>query len=142
MCKRKLAKIGRHTQHHNFSTKKEQASTSTTALPTALPTAFYWNYTTKIPSNDSNGTFVTIKKKLKFWVVWDEVFYPKECRQVEQLYTTPLIEKFKIEFPVTMEMLPSCQVMVYYVREDNEVVADTVELHVEGKLENQVKRVL
>ena len=36
-------------------------------------------------------------------------------------------------------MVPSCRVMVYYVRKDKEVVADSVELDVEDKLENQVK---
>ena len=38
-----------------------------------------------------------------------------------------------------MEMVPSCRMMVYYVREDKEVVADSVDFDVEDKLENQVR---
>lgn len=38
-----------------------------------------------------------------------------------------------------MGMVPSCQMMVYYVRKDKEVVADSIEVDVEDKLENQVK---
>lgn len=56
------------------------------------------------------------------------------------MYTTPLVKTFEIDIPVTTGMVPSCQVIVYYVREDKEVVADSMEFHVEDKLENQVKR--
>ena len=52
--------------------------------------------------------------------------------------TRSLVEKFDIKFRVTMDMVPSCRVMVYYVRKDKEVVADSVQLDVEDKLENQV----
>ena len=52
--------------------------------------------------------------------------------------TTSLVENFDIKFRVTMDMVPSCRVMVYYVRKDKEVVADSVELDVEDKLQNQV----
>ena len=38
-----------------------------------------------------------------------------------------------------MEMVPSCRVMVYYVRKDKEVVADSVSVDVEDRLENQVR---
>ena len=49
-----------------------------------------------------------------------------------------LVERFDIKFQVKIEMVPSCRVMVYYVRKDKEVVADSAELDVEDKLENQV----
>ncbi len=35
--------------------------------------------------------------------------------------------------------MPSCRVMVYYVRRDKEVVADSVDFDVEDKLQNQVR---
>ena len=38
-----------------------------------------------------------------------------------------------------MEMVPSCKLMVYYVRKDKEVVVDTINFDVEDKLKNQVK---
>ena len=56
----------------------------------------------------------------------------------QNLTTRSLVENFDIKFRVTMDMVPSCRVMVYYVRKDKEVVADSVELDVEDKLENQV----
>ena len=51
----------------------------------------------------------------------------------------PLVERFDIKFQVTMAMVPSCRVMVYYVRKDKEVVVDSVNVDIEDKLENQVK---
>ena len=58
----------------------------------------------------------------------------------KQSHTTrPLVERFDIKFQVTMAMVPSCRVMVYYVRKDKEVVVDSVNVDVEDKLENQVK---
>ena len=35
--------------------------------------------------------------------------------------------------------MPSCGVMVYYIRQDKEVVADSIQLDVEDKFENQVR---
>ena len=36
-------------------------------------------------------------------------------------------------------MVPKCKVLVYFVKLDREIVADSVEYKVEEKLENQVK---
>ena len=57
---------------------------------------------------------------------------------LKKLGERTLVERFDIKFQVKIEMVPSCRVMVYYVRKDKEVVADSAELDVENKLENQV----
>lgn len=110
MCKGKFVKTGRHTQHREEVTS---ASTTITALP-ATSTA-----------NVTNGARLPFEKK--FTTI------------VPPSLTRPLVEKFDMELAVTKEMVPSCQAMVYYVRKDKEVVADSVKFDVEGRLENQVK---
>ena len=44
-----------------------------------------------------------------------------------------------IRFSVTQAMVPSCRLLLYYIRDDGETVADSVEIDVEDKLENQVR---
>ena len=48
------------------------------------------------------------------------------------------MEEFEIKFNVTQEMVPSCRILVYYIRTDKETVADSIVFDVEDKLENQV----
>ena len=49
------------------------------------------------------------------------------------------VNNFDFTFNVTTEMVPKCKVLVYFVKLDREIVADSVEYKVEEKLENQVK---
>ena len=51
----------------------------------------------------------------------------------------PRIQQFKIRFTVTKEMVPSCRILVYYIRDDGEIVADGLFYDVEDLLENKVR---
>ena len=51
------------------------------------------------------------------------------------------VEKFDLKFNITGEMVPTCRVLVYLVRSDKEVVADSIVYSVEEKFENQVKAI-
>ena len=51
------------------------------------------------------------------------------------------VEKFDLKFNITGEMVPTCRVLVYFVRSDKEVVADSIVYSVDEKLENQVKTI-
>ena len=116
MCKGNIVKADTHTQFHDYIPNK-----NTTTIPS--------NNTTTNSSNP-NKTLTTSKRRL-WWL--------PEPQPLKKLGARPLVEKFEIKFRVKIEMVPSCRVMVYYVRKDKEVVADSVELDVEDKLENQVK---
>jgi hypothetical protein len=48
------------------------------------------------------------------------------------------VKKFELKFNVTQEMVPSCKILVYYVRKDKEVVGDSIVYDIEDNLENQV----
>ncbi len=48
------------------------------------------------------------------------------------------IKEFELKFNVTQEMVPSCRILVYYVRKDKEVVGDSIVYDIEDYLENQV----
>ena len=50
----------------------------------------------------------------------------------------PTVKEFEIKFNVTQEMVPSCRILVYYVRPDKETVGDSIVYDVEDTLENQV----
>ena len=43
-----------------------------------------------------------------------------------------------LEFNVTHEMVPSCRILLFYVREDKETVAATMQFNTEATLENEV----
>ena len=43
-----------------------------------------------------------------------------------------------LEFNVTHEMVPSCHILLFYVREDKETVAATMQFDTEATLENEV----
>ena len=115
MCKGNIVKADTHTQFHDYIPNK-----NTTTIPS--------NNTTTNSSNP-NKTLTTSKRRL-WWL--------PEPQPLKKLGTRPLVEKFEIKFRVKIEMVPSCRVMVYYIRKDKEVVADSVELDVGDKLENQV----
>ena len=125
MCKGKFVETGKHTQHHDYIPVKEQAAT-TIAAPTNSTSA-----------NVNNGTHApTVAELFRGLPPWRR--WRPSPEPVKKLRSRPLVKKFDIKFPVTMEMVPSCRVMVYYVRKDKEVVADSVEFDVEDRLENQV----
>jgi hypothetical protein len=48
------------------------------------------------------------------------------------------IHQFEFRFNVTQKMVPSCRILVYYVKMDKETVGDSIVFNVEEKLENQV----
>ena len=50
----------------------------------------------------------------------------------------PTVKEFEIMFNVTQEMVPSCRILVYYIRADKETVGDSMLYDIEDKLENQV----
>lgn len=50
----------------------------------------------------------------------------------------PVVSTVELSIAVTSEMSPVMQVLVYYVRGDSEMVADTIKLPVEHCFENKV----
>ncbi|XP_068693904.1 alpha-2-macroglobulin-like [Montipora foliosa] len=50
----------------------------------------------------------------------------------------PIVGHSFIEFLVTHKMVPSCRILLFYVRVDSETVAANMEMEVEGTLENEV----
>ena len=120
MCKGNIVKTDTHKRFHDYT-----PNTNSTTSPARVGEVRS-NATTK---NSRNPTSFLTRR---FWWV-----LPKP-KPLKKLGLRPLVETFYIKFQVRMEMVPSCRVMVYYVRKDKEVVADSVELDVEDKLENQV----
>ena len=45
-----------------------------------------------------------------------------------------------VQFVVTQRMVPSSRLLLFYVRDDLETVADNLQIDVEDKLENEVIR--
>ena len=122
MCKGNIAKADTHTQIHDYIPNKN-ATTSPTRVGEITSNA--------TRTNSPNPTRTLTTSKRRFW-------WLSEPQPLKKLGARPLVEKFDIKFRVKIEMVPSCRVMVYYIRKDTEVVADSVELDVEDKLENQV----
>ncbi|CAB4021154.1 Hypothetical predicted protein [Paramuricea clavata] len=50
----------------------------------------------------------------------------------------PTVKEFEIMFNITQAMVPSCRILVYYVRPDKETIGDSIVYDIEDKLENQV----
>lgn len=46
-----------------------------------------------------------------------------------------------VQFAVTQRMVPSSRLLLFYVRDDLETVADNMQIDVEDKLENEVIRI-
>ena len=61
-----------------------------------------------------------------------------EERRIPVRQIKPRVAGGSITFQVTQAMVPSCRLLVYYVRKDGETVADSIVVDVEDKLENQV----
>lgn len=61
-----------------------------------------------------------------------------EKRSVPISLVKPSVYKGLIEFPVVQTMVPSCRLLVYFVRKDGEVVADSMVVDIEDILDNQV----
>ncbi|KAL5004830.1 hypothetical protein ScPMuIL_018286 [Solemya velum] len=56
----------------------------------------------------------------------------------EDIVMSDHISKLTLTIPITSEMIHKSQIIVYYVREDGETVASTVEFDVEERFENEV----
>ena len=117
MCGGNIALTATKTQHRNYRQEK-----TTTTLP---------------PTTTSINVTRNVRKRDVFLPRWR--WWPSRPDPIKKLDLRPKVEKFDVKFPVTIEMVPSCKVMVYYVRPDKEVVADTIDFDVEDKLKNQVK---
>ncbi|XP_028400033.1 murinoglobulin-1-like isoform X2 [Dendronephthya gigantea] len=52
--------------------------------------------------------------------------------------SAPAVKEFEIKFNITQQMVPSCRILVYYVRPDRETVGDSIVYDIEDRLENQV----
>ena len=50
----------------------------------------------------------------------------------------PLTASFMLEVPILRGMAPSARILVYYVREDGEMVADSIKIKMKGCLQNEV----
>jgi hypothetical protein len=138
MCKGNTVKSGTHTQLHNY-VREENLTTTTTATATPTTTIRPTKETVNVTNATLQRTNDTIRKKIHRLILPDWGWWRPKPIPVKKLNERPVVEKFDIKFPVTMEMVPSCRMMVYYVREDKEVVADSVDFDVEDKLENQVR---
>ncbi|XP_070557715.1 alpha-2-macroglobulin-like isoform X2 [Ptychodera flava] len=47
--------------------------------------------------------------------------------------------EFTLTLPIGREMAPDCKLLLYYIRGDGEVIADSIKFKVQQKLENEVK---
>ena len=45
---------------------------------------------------------------------------------------------YRLKFPATYDMTPTAHVVVYYVKDDGEVIADAVNIDLDGTLQNFV----
>ena len=68
------------------------------------------------------------------------VDYKKNMTTVTNNYKmkSMFISQGFLEFNVTHEMVPSCRILLFYVREDKETVAATMQFDTEASLENEV----
>ena len=59
---------------------------------------------------------------------------PKRRRNKKSVQRTT-VNEFKLIFNISQEMVPSCRILVYYVRQNKEVVGDSIVYDVEDKLQ-------
>lgn len=125
-----------------FEDKSQQVitttATTTTTTTTASTTA---TQSTTITTNTETTTTPTTSSSPgnpdRQWV--SPVVGPVGPSEDERPKVSKLYKgKDFIELQVTQEMVPSCRLLVFYVRKDGETVADNIVIDVEGKLENQV----
>ena len=137
MCKGNIVMTGTRTQYNDYvkEVTPTMTASTTTPPPTTIPATTRKMVNGTIPSMNVTSKIPVREIILPRWRWWTPT--PEPTRK---LVSRPKVEKFDIKIPVTMEMVPSCKVMVYYVRHDKEVVADTVDFDVEDKLNNQVEQ--
>ncbi len=63
----------------------------------------------------------------------------KPFKYNNQMIGRRAVYEFELKFNVTQDMVPSCRILVYYVKTDRETVGDSIVYDVEDKLENQVQ---
>ena len=80
----------------------------------------------------SRGKLVTHGRKLHV------VDYNKTTTFTNDKMKSMFTSQGLLEFNVTHEMVPSCRILLFYVREDNETVAATMQFNTEATLENEV----
>ncbi|XP_067056984.1 pregnancy zone protein-like isoform X1 [Acropora muricata] len=81
----------------------------------------------------SRGKLVTHGRKLHV------VDYNKTTTFTNDKMKSMFTSRGFLEFNVTHEMVPSCRILLFYVREDKETVAATMQFNTEATLENEVK---
>ncbi|XP_015766361.1 PREDICTED: ovostatin-like [Acropora digitifera] len=81
----------------------------------------------------SRGKLVTHGRKLHM------VDYNKTTTFTNDKMKSMFTSRGFLEFNVTHEMVPSCRILLFYVREDKETVAATMQFNTEATLENEVK---
>ena len=133
MCKGNIVKSGIHTQFHHYT---QDENPTTTTRPTTLRTTVKVKVTN---TTHSRTNHTTVEPEIKMITVPRREWWRPKPAPVKKLNTKPVVETFSIQFPVTREMMPSCGVLVYYVRQDKEVVADSIQFDVEDKFDNQVR---
>ena len=80
----------------------------------------------------SRGKLVTHGRKLHM------VDYNKTTTFTNDKMKSMFTSRGFLEFNVTHEMVPSCRILLFYVREDKETVAATMQFNTEATLENEV----
>ena len=85
---------------------------------------------TIICPTDPSGTFQAVRRRPRP--------RPPLPDRIEPVALPPHVAEFVMEVPITPEMSPKPRLLVYYVREDGETVADSVDLDVTKCLDNQV----
>ena len=121
---------------------KQQATTTSTPAPTTTtprPTTLITKNATNTTTSKWNAT-VAPPTAQRFWI--QSPVYPPGSSSKDSRPKVSKLNKANdsIEFEVTQAMVPSCRLLVFYVRKDGETVADSMVVDVEDKLENQVSR--
>ena len=136
MCGGNVTTSGKKTL--TFKAKPQPVTSTTpqltTTSPTTTPTLTFNG--TATPTTKFNGT-ATPRLGDRF-----NIYVPRPEPQPDADKRAKVSKLNKandfIEFMVTQSMVPSCRLLVYYVRKDGETVADSMVIDVEDKLENQV----
>ncbi|XP_044164285.1 pregnancy zone protein-like isoform X2 [Acropora millepora] len=81
----------------------------------------------------SRGKLVAHGRKLHV------IDYEKNMTSTDYKMKSMFTSQGFLEFNVTHEMVPSCRILLFYVREDKETVAATMQFNTEATLENEVK---
>lgn len=114
-----------------YTTPATTSTTTTTTTTTATPT-------TVIGSNQENTT-TSPQPLIAIQRIWVPDWYPEMTGSATRppLPNRFSTSSFSFDIKITRKMLPSCKVVVYYIRR-GEVVADQTEIDVVNEFENQV----